>query len=125
MVAIVLSFLLAWLTYRLIEKPIRFARKKRQTSVILCVLIAVIAYVGYITFKKDGLKYRTSEELSKSLTQDLLWDTSKLNYSHCPDSLVTVCSHTKHVHLMQLLEIVMQIIYFMVLQIMIKIAVGY
>jgi peptidoglycan/LPS O-acetylase OafA/YrhL len=59
---VALSVALAWLTYRLIEKPIRFGRlNHRSTTVFLSVLVAVIATAGFTTYKQDGFESRFPE----------------------------------------------------------------
>jgi len=57
-VAVLLSFILAWITYRLIEKPIRSSRK-RTVAVILCGLVAVIGFAGLFIYNNDGLDFRS------------------------------------------------------------------
>jgi hypothetical protein len=46
---------LAWLTFRLIEKPIRFGKHSQAKTITLFVLMVVVGYVGYSCFKRDGL----------------------------------------------------------------------
>ncbi|OLP05024.1 acyltransferase family protein [Rhodoferax antarcticus] len=58
MAAVVLSFVLAWLTYRLVERPIRFGRNTWVKTATLCVLMSVVGYVGYNAFMRDGLEFR-------------------------------------------------------------------
>ena len=54
-----LSVLLAWLTYVLVETPIRFGRfNRRATTVGLSAAVAVIAMSGFTTYKNDGFDSR-------------------------------------------------------------------
>jgi len=55
--AIAASFLLAWLTYRLVERPIRFGEHDKIKSVSLCFLMVAIGFVGYCTYFRDGLVF--------------------------------------------------------------------
>lgn len=52
--AIVAAFILAWLTYALIEKPIRFGPRRRWVVPVLCVLMVVCGAAGYYTFINRG-----------------------------------------------------------------------
>jgi peptidoglycan/LPS O-acetylase OafA/YrhL len=58
-VAIVaISIALAWLTYKLIENPLRFGNHSKIKTLILFFAMIVIGYVGYFDFKRDGLPFR-------------------------------------------------------------------
>lgn len=58
---VLLSVILAGLTYRFIEKPIRFGRHNKTLIVsVLCLLMIVIGSVGYNTYKRDGLTFRVA-----------------------------------------------------------------
>jgi peptidoglycan/LPS O-acetylase OafA/YrhL len=52
--AVAISILLAWLTYKLIEKPIRFGTHGKAKTITLIVLMTAVAFVGYDGFKRDG-----------------------------------------------------------------------
>lgn len=57
---LVLSIGLAWLTYRLLEKPIRQNRHNVTKTTVLIVLMLVIGYIGYNSFSRKGLEFRLS-----------------------------------------------------------------
>ena len=61
--AVALSFTLAWLTYRFIEKPIRFGKRTWITTVILSIVLAIVGYVGFNTFQRKGLEFRIPKEI--------------------------------------------------------------
>lgn len=52
---ILVAVVLAWLTYVLIEKPIRFGPSRRWVVPVLCVLMAGCGAAGYYTFINRGL----------------------------------------------------------------------
>jgi hypothetical protein len=59
--AVLISIALAWLTYRLIEKPIRFGSHSKVKTIILLVLMVAIGCVGYNCYKMDGFGFRLNE----------------------------------------------------------------
>lgn len=53
--AVFLSFILAWLTYKFIEKPIRFGSGSNKLTIpILALLMAAIAYLAYASDTVNG-----------------------------------------------------------------------
>jgi peptidoglycan/LPS O-acetylase OafA/YrhL len=62
-IAVLLSILLAWLTYKLIEKPVRFGKSSKTKPLILVVFITIMGGIGYFTYLKNGLDYRVAEIL--------------------------------------------------------------
>ncbi len=62
--AVGLSLIFAWLTYRLVERPIRFGRKTWIKTAALTVLMVVTGYVGFTTYQKEGLPERHEKFLS-------------------------------------------------------------
>ena len=56
--AIVLSVAVAWLTYKLVERPLRFGKPSKAKVAILVLLMVIVGYVGYNTYERDGLKFR-------------------------------------------------------------------
>lgn len=61
---IIISIVLAWLTYRFIEKPIRFGKKGNSMTVILIILMVLIGGFGYSSYKQNGFSFRTIYLLS-------------------------------------------------------------
>ena len=56
--AAVLSIVLAWLTYKLVERPLRFGYYSKVKVALLVILMTIVGYVGYNTFERDGLPFR-------------------------------------------------------------------
>ena len=55
---IFLSIFLSWLTYIIIERPIRFSKKSVTSGVILLSLMLVIGYAGFNAYSRNGLIFR-------------------------------------------------------------------
>lgn len=56
--AVAMSILLAWLTYRLVERPLRFGKFSQFKTASLLFLMIVIGYVGYNSYAREGLLFR-------------------------------------------------------------------
>ncbi|MGY2185513.1 acyltransferase family protein [Pseudomonas sp. SDO5591_S426] len=71
--AVLLSIVLAWLTYRLVERPIRLGRNNWVKTFALSVSMVIVGIVGYSTFKKVGLPPRDEQiaRISKAAGE---WD---------------------------------------------------
>jgi len=73
-VAIILvSIILAWITYKFIESPIRFGllRKSLATPIILVVLIAIVGGVGLELMRREGLPLRSAALLQREVIGDI------------------------------------------------------
>jgi hypothetical protein len=87
LVAVVLAFVLATLTYLLIEKPIRYgfksqsqiAKAKWQQYVtgILIILMIAVGYVGWNTYEREGLGGRMHFNLPMGIAQ---LQANQMNY---------------------------------------------
>ncbi|CAE6696007.1 hypothetical protein R69619_00482 [Paraburkholderia nemoris] len=55
---IAVSVVLAWLTTVLIERPVRLGPPVRWKLVVPCVLMLGVAYLGGMTYQRDGLGFR-------------------------------------------------------------------
>ena len=60
MAAVALSILLAWLTYKFVERPLRFGKNDKTKVALLVVLMVIVGYVGYNTYERNGLTFRKS-----------------------------------------------------------------
>jgi len=61
--AVLLAVLLAWLTFQVVERPLRgSARGGRAKVAVLCALMVACAAAGFYVYKKDGLPHRKPVE---------------------------------------------------------------
>jgi len=73
--AVAISVALAWLTYKLIEKPIRFGMNAKAKSFALLASIIVVGYAGHYCNIGDGLPSRLPEETKKFVRSPyIVWD---------------------------------------------------
>ncbi|NOT67679.1 MAG: acyltransferase [Methylophilaceae bacterium] len=56
--AVLLAIILAWVTYKFIEKPMRFGKYSKMKIIALVVLMTIVGYVGFNTYAMDGFKFR-------------------------------------------------------------------
>jgi peptidoglycan/LPS O-acetylase OafA/YrhL len=61
--AVALSIVLAWLTYKFIERPVRSGKHGTGKAAALFLLMALVGYVGYSTYIRDGLTFRENATL--------------------------------------------------------------
>lgn len=58
-ILVALSIVLSWLTYRFVERPIRFNAKYRtQKNVALVFLMILVGYLGFNCFDRKGIEFR-------------------------------------------------------------------
>lgn len=89
--AVLVSIALAWLTYRLIEKPIRFGMNSSLKTVSLVVLMMSVGFVGYGTWKSGGWVQHIPPELTSSVEEaqkDRLGNSHKYNVNSKPANVV-------------------------------------
>lgn len=56
---VLISIFLAWLTYKFIERPIRFGQYSKIIITVLVVLMTLTGFIGYFTYARDGLLFRS------------------------------------------------------------------
>ncbi len=64
---VVLSFILAWLTYRLIEKPLRSAQFRKMDSYILMGCMFIIGCLGLSVWYFNGFDYRYAKGINSAI----------------------------------------------------------
>ncbi|MCE9550579.1 MAG: acyltransferase [Betaproteobacteria bacterium] len=74
-IAVLVSFLLAWLTYRIVEKPLRFGKHGVLKTVTLILLMSAMGYAGFNTYKRDGLEFRGNAKTQELM--DIDFDISR------------------------------------------------
>ncbi|WP_338620548.1 acyltransferase family protein [Paludibacterium sp. THUN1379] len=76
--AVALSILLAWISWRWIERPIRFGIPGRGKIIVLCLLMALVAWLGHDAERRHGLPFRIKLPLS-------VMDDGISRFPQCPD----------------------------------------
>lgn len=56
--AMAFALLLAWLTYWAVEKPVRFQARGNWIVFALCLLLSLIALLGFNSWQRNGLSFR-------------------------------------------------------------------
>lgn len=64
--AVGLTIVLAWLTYKLVEKPIRLGKHSKAKTALLLLLMLGIGNVGYTSYLRDGLAFRKANAATKT-----------------------------------------------------------
>lgn len=60
--AVIIAIGLAWLTYKLIEKPMRFGNHSKVKTIILFGLMLLVGGAGYYDYKHKGLGFRLKDD---------------------------------------------------------------
>jgi peptidoglycan/LPS O-acetylase OafA/YrhL len=96
--AVIISVALAWLTYKLVERPIRLDKKGKLKATALVVLMAVVGYVGYSTYERDGYDSRNSIKVFVGNKNELIrmpaTDEACLAYTELKAPLFAYCRFT-------------------------------
>ncbi len=61
---VILSAVLAWLTYKLVEEPMRSGNHGKIKVAFLVILISIVGFAGYSVYKKNGLTGRNENTIS-------------------------------------------------------------
>lgn len=74
--AIALTVLLAWLTFILIEKRVRYQKSKTFTTALL-VMMAITGLLGYNAYSRDGYSFRAGIKKLEQQNNGFNWDDLK------------------------------------------------
>jgi hypothetical protein len=83
------------MTYNLIERPIRFGPHSKAKTIALLIFMAVVCFVGYNTYQRDGLKFRDPTAdlayIAQTIEQQFSDKCSRQsdNISHCAEQIKT------------------------------------
>jgi len=77
--AVILAFVLAWLTYRFIERPARAIGRDRLKIAVLCALMVLVALLGQATYKQKGFAFRLPEQPPQPLLEQVAEATRTLH----------------------------------------------
>ncbi|MDI1302588.1 MAG: acyltransferase family protein [bacterium] len=67
---VLLSVLLAWLTYRFVESPIRRSQPGKTQTLVLSLLMLVILIAGFVTWQQDGIGTRKAATVASQKMLD-------------------------------------------------------
>jgi peptidoglycan/LPS O-acetylase OafA/YrhL len=84
-VLVAVSFVLAVLTYYVIERPIRFGRHLQFKTTALIVSMSLLGALGLATFSQDGFKSRTTDKAIEAQLADLKFDIPDIEAWYCQD----------------------------------------
>lgn len=79
--ALLLAFGLAWLTYRFIERPLRFGAHMRIKVTGLVLSLVGLACIGYLTWKADGWPSRVAKQ--EIINAQFEWDQTLNSNAAC------------------------------------------
>ncbi|MCF5050775.1 acyltransferase family protein [Pseudomonas syringae] len=85
--AVLAAILLAWLTYKFVEKPIRFS----QRSIVpkgLAALVLVIGCSGYLVYKGAAVEIKGPNEIAAEYGQKKFFDYLAGNYQVCSEASI-------------------------------------
>lgn len=98
---VLLSILLAWLTYIAIEKPIRLRKGNSYKTSVLSILMVLIGSAGYLVYANDGLKSRYPDSYQRFVEKiDFKWpDYVRFDQCHIQSHNLSnhseICRETK------------------------------
>ncbi|WP_295458361.1 acyltransferase family protein [uncultured Thiodictyon sp.] len=71
--AVAIAIVLAWLTYKLIERPLRFGKQNNVRGPVLVVLMICVGSLGYYTYQSEGLHFRPPIKAMDAVLEFVKW----------------------------------------------------
>jgi hypothetical protein len=81
--AVILSVILAYLTYRLIERPLRFHRRRSTVVAGLVATVAIIGGLGAFTFQQNGIGQRRFNDVNIAIDPGEVRDIDVISSLGC------------------------------------------
>lgn len=95
-IIVLISILLAWITYKFIEKPVRYGGYGKVKAIAFLLLMFVCGYVGFNVYQQDGLDFRKiSKQYDKELEKEFFFN-STLGKSSTASIMLIGDSHAEH-----------------------------
>jgi len=83
--AVALAFVLAWLTYLLIERPVRFGKRSKTKISVLVLLMILLAALGSVAYVKANVRSSTLTKERVDQIAKLDFDLHFVKWSSCPN----------------------------------------
>ncbi len=77
------AIVLAWLTYELIEKSIRFGKYGGAKTIALVSVMSFVAYIGYASYAHNGLMFREVALKHEIAARNISWDNADNSDETC------------------------------------------
>lgn len=74
---VALSILLAWLTYKFIERPLRFGAYSKTKEITLILAMLAVGYAGFNAYERDGFLFRLIAKNNLTNAKMLKWSSEK------------------------------------------------
>jgi len=87
---VLVSIALAWLTYSVVEKPIRFGRRTRFKVITLILLMVMTGYTGYKSYIGDTQRARDATDTSTIIASGFDGGASSSTINECGIEDITV-----------------------------------
>lgn len=84
--AVLAAITLAWLTYWLVEKPVRSGNHSNTKTIALVVLMVVAGSAGYNAFERDGLSFRAFQKQFDVYTKSMVRSSREKECFESPDT---------------------------------------
>jgi peptidoglycan/LPS O-acetylase OafA/YrhL len=86
---VALAFLLAWLTYLVVERPIRFGQRSKRKTALLVLLMILLTALGGIAYVKANVRSATLTKEMVEQIERLRFELHFDKWSPCPNNNAT------------------------------------
>ncbi|MDD5760438.1 MAG: acyltransferase family protein [Desulfobulbaceae bacterium] len=87
--AVTLAFILAWLTYLFVERPIRFGKRSKKKTSLLVLCMILLTGLGCVAFLKANVRSSTLTKGMVDQIEKLRFDLHFAKWSPCPNNKAT------------------------------------